>query len=81
MPLARAASAATLLVATDAMIPKPIVNTPAIQAMFGRQDHRPASLHVMIEFAGDIAQLAKLGQPFFQENDVRGVGRDRRSAA
>ena len=31
----RAASAATLLVTTDAMIPNPIVNTPAMQAMFG----------------------------------------------
>ena len=27
--------AATLLVTTDAMIPKPIVKTPAMQAMFG----------------------------------------------
>src|SRR5262249_61968859 len=35
MPLARAAKAATLLVMTDVMIPKPKVNTPAIHAIFG----------------------------------------------
>lgn len=35
MPLASAASTATLLVTTDVMIPKPSVKTPAMQAMFG----------------------------------------------
>jgi hypothetical protein len=35
IPLASAPSTATLLVTTDVMIPKPIVKTPTIQAMFG----------------------------------------------
>ena len=40
------------------------------------QDHRPAPLHVLIEVAGDVAQLAQLRKPFFQENDVGRVDRD-----
>ena len=46
----------------------------------GGQDHRPASLHVAVEVAGDVAQLAELGEPLLQEHDVGRVGGDRRGA-
>ena len=80
MPLARAPIAETLLVMTEAMIPNPIVKTPAIHAMLGTRIMRPASLHVPIQVAGDVAQIAELGEPLLHEDNVGRVGRDRRSA-
>ena len=81
MPLPSAARAATLLVTTDAMIPNPIVKTPAMHAILGAKNQPPASAHVAVELAGDVAQVAELGEPFLEEHDVGRVGGDRRRSA
>src|SRR5205814_2321662 len=44
----------------------------------GGQDQVPAPPHVAVEVAGDVAEVAELGQPLLHEDDVRRVGGDRR---
>src|SRR5215472_6882489 len=75
-PLARAANAATLLVSTDAPMPKPNVNTPAMQARLGPRI-QPAIADIALEIAGDILQLAQFAEALFHEHDMRRIGGDR----